>query len=114
MLPGTYQIRLSQNETYTLAFTYQDEAGDIVPLSEWTSKFTAVDSSGGDPVLELTSEGGDIVMTDEGEVTLIISADQTAALTSRVYNYDLFLFDTEDRHIPLLSGDIIVKATHTR
>lgn len=99
MLAGTYNITCDQGSTYSLVVTVQyPDAEDPTIYHPWDfTGYTArmqirrtIESS--TVLLELTTETGGIEFTDEdnGEITLTISATETAALTSSgVYDLEI-------------------------
>lgn len=82
MLPKL-DLYATQGVTFYLPVTYKDEDEVIIPLTGYTAKMQVRNTpeATGDPIIDLTTENGGIVITEaEGLIEVIISAENTAAL----------------------------------
>lgn len=93
MVPGKYNMICPQGATFTKRLTWTID--DIpVDLTGYTAKMQARTSYKGncDPIFSITTENGGIVLDDEGNIDLLISADETEDFVAREYLYDLELY----------------------
>ena len=78
-------VRVYRGEDVSLDFTAREDTD----VTDWDFAFTLKTNSG-TTVLTLTSDDGDITVTDEdeGEFSVEITRAQTSALTLRNYRWD--------------------------
>lgn len=118
MRPVKYTITVWQGKTYEHPFSWLTGSATPVPIgmTGWTGRMQVRPSIESETVtLQLTSENGGILIDEEnGEVTVYITDEQTAAIAKGSYKYDLEL-ETASGHVygPLY-GSFKVKAEVTR
>lgn len=108
MKPGKKDLTIRRGATYRgFIFVCQDAAGEAVDLTGWTAEAVVRKKPGAAVVLDLEPE---ITDAEAGEVTIPErTPEETLALTSTEYSWDLVLIDTEDRRRgPLLCGRVNV------
>lgn len=93
------------------------KTGEIISLDGYTARChvrETVESEA--PTLELTTENGGIVIDgDLGKFSLVVSADDTSALTALSYTYDIELIDADGNvYGPVIPSKIKVKPEVTR
>jgi hypothetical protein len=68
-----------------------------------------------DTLIELTTENGGIVLTEDGEITLSMSAEHTAALTFSRGVYDLEIVPPTGEPYKIIKGNVFLKreVTHS-
>lgn len=122
MLAGTYNITCDQGSTYSLVITVKyPDTDDPTVYHPWDfTGYTArmqirrtVES--GTVLLELTTENGGLEFTDEdnGEITLTISATESAALDSSGV-YDLEIVSDVGTVSKVIKGAFILNREVTR
>lgn len=113
--PGTYDFTLYQGATFQRVLTWKDEAGDVTDLTGYTARMhirTNLDAD--DAFITLTTENGGITLGgEEGTITLLISATDTAAITYATGVYDLELI-TGSTVTRLLQGQVDISKEVTR
>ncbi len=118
MTAGKYNITIEQGSTYNNKMTFYTDSTQTTPIDftgyTWRMMIrNAIPSS--TVLLELTSENGriDISNQDNGEITLKITATDTAALSfsDGVYDLESVLSATVDRK---LYGDVTLSKEVTR
>lgn len=92
MSAGRYNILLEQGATFSLPLIYRDSDGNPVDLSTYTAALQVRKTPGGPVLFELTTENGGIVLgTTDGTITLGRLATETALFPAGSYVYDLKL-----------------------
>jgi hypothetical protein len=116
---GLHNFLCNQGATFTRTLTWTDSAKKARDLTGYTARMqvrSSVESSS--VIVELTTVNGKITLgttTDtKGQVTLLLSATTTAALTPGQYVYDLELVSAGGEVTRLLEGNFVVKAEVTR
>lgn len=91
MSAGFYAITMDQGATFTLDLIYKDSAGQIIDLTNYTAAMQIRNSyESSTPVLSLTTSNGGISITgNQGKISILATAIQTAAITAGSYVYDL-------------------------
>lgn len=110
-------ITIEQGATFTLDLAVTDESGNIVNLSGYTARLdikrNVLESTS---LLQLTTANSRIIITAlTGVVTLILTAAETAAITTWQRGvYDLELVSAGGVVTRLCSGDVVVSAEVTK
>ena len=92
MTAGIYNFTIDQGSTWTLQLIYKDPNGAPINLSGYTAKMqlrSKFDSA--DAVLTLTSGSGITIDGPTGTINLVATDEQTEAIKSGFYVYDLEL-----------------------
>lgn len=88
-----YDFGIDQGATLGKVFTIKNSDGTLFNLAGYAAVFEAKTTySDESPIISLTTENGGIVLGGaDGTVTLVMSADDTAALdfNQAIYNLDL-------------------------
>lgn len=121
MLAGKLNITIEQGAEYTKLLQVTDVAETPIPWGGYTARMhirRTVQQSG-DPVLALTTENGRITLgPTDGDIHLLISAADTAALPTgnnkQSWRYDLELVPAGGQVVRLLEGKVVVKPEVTR
>lgn len=106
MAAGRYDITIEQGATYTLTMDWNDTSGVLRDLSSgWTARMKAKPSIGSATTLfSLTNGAGITLAATSPNITITISATDTAALTAPgVYDLELVNGSTVYR---VLQGNI--------
>jgi len=95
-------LTVPQGATWSNVWAWRS-AGSLVNLSGYTSQFIVRAASGDtvSPIVYLTAGAGITLGGALGTVTVALTATQTAALTSAVYVYELWL----------IAGDAVTKTS---
>lgn len=114
IIPGYQDITVIQGATFNPVLTYSID-GVVVNLTGYTARMQIRPSVDSDTILAtLTTENGGILITPlAGQIQLLMSATQTAALSFVVGVYDLEIITgvSVDR---LLQGQVILSKEVTR
>jgi hypothetical protein len=79
---GEYDITIEQGSGFSLPLTYEAPEGSLVDFTGSTARLQVRSKySSTDTLIELTTENGGIELTEDGEITLSMPADDTAALS---------------------------------
>jgi hypothetical protein len=79
---GEYDITIEQGSGFSLPLTYEAPEGSFVDFTGSTARLHVRSKYGAtETLIELTTENGGIELTEDGEITLSVSAEDTAALT---------------------------------
>jgi len=105
MVAGKFDIQIEKGETYNRVFTYK-VSGVAVDISSYTARVTLRESHGGTEILSLTTENNRITVNSSGEITLILSAAETEAITQVTGVYDMELLPPANTVIKLLKGTV--------
>lgn len=97
-------IRLYRGDDWSeMAFRWLDSVGDEIPIASARMQFRVSQSS---EEVQLTLTGGDGLVVDDATVTPFITAAQSAALASGVW--DLEVTGEDDAVKTLAYGELIV------
>lgn len=114
MSAGAYDITCEQGATFTRILTVKDSNGDARNLSSYTARMhvrrTTTSSS---TLIELTTENGRIDLNASGQITLSLSAAETAAIAEGGV-YDLELIDSSANVERVVEGAFILSLEVTR
>lgn len=108
MTPGKYNMICPQGATFTKRLTWTID--DIpVDLTGYTGRMQARVNYGTscDPIFTITTENGGITLDDEGNIDLLIDAEDTELFVAREYLYDLEL-DGGSEIYRIVEGKFIV------
>lgn len=114
MLSGVYNIRCDQGSTLERVITVTQSDGTPVDLSGYSARMQVRRRLGSeDTLLDLTTEGGEIVLGGEdGTIAISISATQTAEVPrSGVYDLELVNGPTVTK---ILRGQFILQPEVTQ
>jgi hypothetical protein len=115
---------MQQGATYRKVIRYLDAAGEPKKLATWTAH-SQIKTGYGAPgsLLDLSTRTGEITLTDDGEIIILLSKLQTRALpvvyktngpSVASYFYDLFLNDpSTDFSQRFLVGTVLVNGALT-
>lgn len=106
-IPAKNDFTIYKGATFQEVFVYKDSAGAVIDLTGYTAKMQIRPMTSSDEVIaDLTTENGGITLTSEGLITILISADDTAAITQDVGEYDFLLINTTKDFI--LKGSVTI------
>jgi hypothetical protein len=114
---GIYNITCNQGATFSRTLTWTDVARKAINITGYTARMHVRSLvSSVDTLIDLTTENGRITISNPtaGQVTLTISAVDTATLTPDKYVYDLELVSPTGVVNRLVEGNFVVKAEVTR
>ena len=118
-ISGIYNITCDQGATFSRTITWKDSANAAYDIAGYTARMqvrTAANAAS--YIIALTTENGRISIGNtantKGQVTLTISAADTANLTAGQYVYDLELVSGGGVVTRLIEGNFKVKAEVTR
>lgn len=118
-ISGIYNITCDQGATFSRTITWKDSANAAYDIAGYTARMqvrTAANAAS--YIIALTTENGRISVGNtantKGQVTLTISAADTANLTAGQYVYDLELVSGGGVVTRLIEGNFKVKAEVTR
>ena len=112
---GEYDITIEQGSGFSLSLVYEAPEDSPVDFTGSTArlharrKFSSVDK-----LFELTTANGGIALTDDGEITLSMTAVQTAALTFDRGVYDLEIVPPAGQPYKIIKGNVFLKREVTR
>ena len=114
---GIYNITCNQGATFSRTITWRDAAKKAINITGYQARMqvrSTVDSA--TVVTELTTTNGRITISGPtlGQLTLTISATDTAAITAGLYVYDLELVSPAGDVNRIIEGNFVVKAEVTR
>lgn len=104
--PGEWNLEIVKDDSYRFDMRYvnEDETGvDITGLDiTWTLTFNDTDF--------VFTIGDGVVVDDptEGEISLVLTSEQTSEFLVRVGGHRLRLFDVSDQPTTLLWGTVVV------
>lgn len=81
-------LTIDQGATFRQVVEWLDESGFPVDLSTYTARMQ-IRPRNGPALIDLTTENTRIALSAEGEITLTLTATETAALPAGTYYYDL-------------------------
>lgn len=103
-VPGKYNLVVYQGESFSKRFVWRGKNRRPINLTGYTAKMQVRESEDAVAELELTTENGGITLTSGGVIDLVITPQQTGALTFEPAIYDIFLFAPDGTVIPILRG----------
>lgn len=116
MSAGVYDFYIEQGATFNQPLVWKDSSGTAVNVTGYTARMQirkTVDAT--TVILTLTTENGRITVgTSNGLITLLVSAADTAALTSFCGVYDLEVISPTGVVTRLLEGQVEVSKEVTR
>jgi hypothetical protein len=116
MSAGIYDIYIEQGATYNQPLVWKDSSGTAVNVTGYTARMQirkTVDAT--TIILTLTTENGRITVGgSNGLITLLVSAADTAALTTFCGVYDLEVISPAGVVTRLLEGQVEVSKEVTR
>lgn len=117
MRPAPVNFRLYPHATFSEQVQIKDSNGEPIDLAGRTARMQIRrDSIHGDLLFDLSSEAGDLVLTDDGYITITIAADRTAPSLARPIDeygepwfYDMLVYNADAEQVErFLQGVIIV------
>jgi hypothetical protein len=112
---GEYDITIEQGSGFSLPLTYEAPEGSLVDFTGSTARLHVRSKYGAtDKLIELTTENDGIVLTEDGEITLSMTAAQTAALTFSRGVYDLEIVPPSGEPYKIIKGNVYLKREVTR
>lgn len=116
MSAGIYDIYIEQGATYNQPLVWKDSSGTAVNVTGYTARMQirkTIDAT--TIILTLTTENGRITVGGaNGLITLLVSAADTAALTTFCGVYDLEVISPAGVVTRLLEGQVEVSKEVTR
>lgn len=113
MNPGRYNISVYQGTTFTLAPVWKID-GLPVNLSGYTADMQVRAATDQPIIIELSTANGRAVINGAlGQVTLTLTATETAALAEGTYMYDLNFTAPNTTVTKILTGNFTVQASVT-
>lgn len=116
MAAAEYDFTIEQGATFPLICTYKDDTGAAQDLTGFTARMQIRENLSATAVLlELNTENGRInIEGADGRVELLLTADETAAITWKRGVYDLEIESPDGEVKRLLKGRITVDREVTR
>jgi hypothetical protein len=112
---GEYDITIEQGSGFSLPLAWEAPEGSLVDFTGSTGRLHVRSKFGAtDKLIELTTENGGIVLTEDGEITLSMTAAQTAALTFSRGVYDLEIVPPSGEPYKIIKGNVYLKREVTR
>ena len=95
MSAGNYELTIEQGATFNQIITWQDPAGAAIDITSFTAKLQVRDTKGS-LLLDLSTtpnaNGSKLTLGgSNGQITILITATDTAAMTFTTARYDLKL-----------------------
>lgn len=116
MSAGIYDIYMEQGATYNQPLVWKDSSGTAVNVTGYTARMQirrTLDAT--TVILTLTTENGRITVGgSNGLITLLVSAADTAALTTFCGVYDLEVISPAGVVTRLLEGQVEISKEVTR
>ena len=116
---GLHNFTCNQGATFNRTITWKDSANAAIDLTGYTARMhvrEAVDAA--NTIITLTTSNSRITLgsntATKGQITLNISAADTANLVPDIYVYDLELVSGGGVVDRLIEGNFVVKAEVTR
>lgn len=103
-------LLLDRGQDFLMVFRLIDGVGDPLDLAGYDVRFQARAFPGesGAPIMDLRLSAGTLILTDPGEVTLALTAAQTAAYSAGRFHYEVELIDPSLKHAVVQSGTLII------
>lgn len=100
-MAGKYNFKIEQGTTFSFSIVWKDSDGGLIPLTDYTSRMQLrYGSYTGEIAIELTTENGGITINiGTSQVTVSISAIQSALLELKPCVYDL----------EMVNGDVVTR-----
>lgn len=116
---GIHNFTCNQGATFSRTITWKDSANAAYDLTGYTARMHVREAvSSANTVITLTTANSRITLgsnaATKGQVTLTISAADTANLVPAIYVYDLELVSGGGVVDRLIEGNFVVKAEVTR
>jgi hypothetical protein len=112
---GEYDITIEQGSGFSLPLTYEAPEGSFVDFTGSTARLHVRSKYGAtETLIELNTENGGIELTEDGEITLSVSAEDTAALTFSRGVYDLEIVPPAGEPYKIIKGNVFLKREVTR
>lgn len=102
LLPGYYSFKIWKGATLSKQISLRDRTGAPIDLTGFDIEFRM-------PNLVLTRGDGLLVDDAEGAITLVLTSDQTRAITWKRANYSVVI--TSDEEYVVLTGQIFAIGT---
>ena len=114
MSAGIYNFVLDQGSTWNLNIVYKDPSGTPINLTGYTAEMQIRETPSNNSVLTLSTGGNGIVITGStGNIALTATDEQTGAIDSGMYVYDLEL-NIAGVRTRLIQGSVTVSAEVTQ
>lgn len=118
MTAGIWNITIEQGATFDRTLTWKDSEGVPIPLAGLTARMH-IRQKVDDPtiVVALTTGNGRIILTDPGQIRLLVDAVTTSAIAITSGVHDIEIVDpgqTPERVTRLLKGTVTVSKEVTR
>jgi hypothetical protein len=116
MTAAAYSFVIEQGATLNKTFVWKDSTGTPINLSGYTAKMQVRQTVGSSTILlDLSTLNGRIIITAiSGQIQLLVSATDTAAITWQRGKYDLELVSSTGIVTRLLYGEVEVSKEVTR
>ena len=112
---GEYDITIEEGSGFSLALTYEAPEDSPVDFTGSTARMHVREKfSSSDTLVELTTANGGIELTEDGEITLSMSAEDTADLTFSRGVYDLEIVPPSGEPYKIIKGNVFLKREVTR
>jgi hypothetical protein len=112
---GEYDITIEQGSGFSLPLTYEAPEGSLVDFTGSTARLQArLKFGSADTLFELATANGGIELTEDGEITLSMSADDTADLTFSRGVYDLEIVPPTGEPYKIIKGNVFLRREVTR
>jgi hypothetical protein len=112
---GEFDITIEQGSGFSLPLTYEAPEGSLVDFTGSTGRLHVRSKYGAtDTLIELTTENGGIVLTEDGEITLSMPADDTAAFSFSRGVYDLEIVPPAGEPYKIIKGNVFLAREATR
>ena len=116
VLAGVYNIIADQGATFSRAFIKTDDAGRVIPLTDYTARMQVREQyESATTVLSMTTENDYIVIDGaRGIISVVIPDDETRVLIPGEYVYDFELIYPDGQVERMLMGTFTVRREVTR
>lgn len=116
MSAGSYDLYIEQGATLSLPIVWKDSDGNVVDLTGYTARMQVRQTVPATTILlSATTENGKLVIEGvDGKVTILLSAEDTTAITWLTGVYDLELISGDGVVTRLLEGSVSVSREVTR
>jgi hypothetical protein len=112
---GEYDITIEQGSGFSLPLRWEAPEGSPVDFTGSTARLHArLKFRSAETLFELTTENGGIELTEDGKITLSMSAEDTAALTFSRGVYDLEIVPPAGEPYKIIKGNVFLKREATR
>ncbi len=113
MMPGKYNMICSQGATFSKRLTWTID-GNPVDLTGYTAEMQAREKyTSTNAIFTLSTSDGSITLDDEGNIDILINADDTESIVPKDYVYDLELNSGAEIY-RIIEGKFIVTPEVTR